>query len=249
MKWFIALFVLLLLAQGYFWQQTHDIIPDMSIVPEVPSETTVKATSFGDEQTFFRMLALQIQTAGDTYGRFTSLKKYDYNRLYLWFRLLDSLDTTSNYVPTMATYYYGQTPNTDDLRYIIDYLVEHSKDRLDVKWWWLTQAVYFSNHKLHNKERAALIAKQLIGAKGVPLWAQQLPAFIYEQQGEFEAAHAIMQGILDNQKDISPGELNFMRYFVEERLHQIERLNQGAAQKEAPEAKETLENYEESSDE
>lgn len=249
MKGFIAIFALLLLAQGYFWQQTHELIPDMSIVPEVPSELTVKATAFGDEQAFFRMLALQIQTAGDTYGRFTSLKQYDYKRLYLWFRLLDTLDATSNYIPTMATYYYGQTPNTDDVRYIIDYLVDHSKDRVSTKWWWLTQAIYLSNHKMHNKERAAQIARLLVGAEGVPVWVQQLPAFIYEQQGEFDAAYKIMQGIMDHHKDLSAGELNFMQYFVEERLQRIKEVSKAAPKPAAPTATQEQNNEDESVEE
>lgn len=240
MKAVIAIFAVLFGAQCYFWDQTHDIIPDMSIVPQVPGEVTVKATSFGDEQTYFRLLALQIQDAGDTFGRFTSLKQYDYKKLYRWFMLLDTLDNTSDYVPSMATYYFGQTPNTDDVKYVVDYLVEHAKGRVETKWWWVTQAIYLSNHKLHNKQRAMAISGMITGVRGIPIWVQQMPAFIFEQAGEMDAAYAIMNSIMEHEKDIKPGEFNFMRYFVQERLQRLDEMqNEKQHQSDQPDSPDT----------
>ncbi len=217
------LLYLFLLAQVGLWTKTEHIIPDMGIVPPVPSPLAVKALAFGDEAFYFRTQALKIQNAGDTFGRFTALKEYNYEKLYHWFKLLDSLDSKSNFVPAMAAYYYSQTQNTPDVKYVAKYLEEHSEKDLYNKWWWMGQAVYLANNKLNDKDWALSLAKKLASTPrdDIPLWAKQMPAFIYEQRGEEQQALIIIADILNNLDNIKPGEINFMRYFVEERLKQL----------------------------
>ena len=52
----------------------------------------------------------------------------------------------------------------------------------------------------------------------MPMWARQMPAFIHEQLGERESAKKIIADIMDNFDDFAPGEINFMEYFLRERL-------------------------------
>lgn len=210
------------LAQVAFWNTSRQILPDMAIVPDVPSREVVKALSLGDEQFYFRVLALDIQNAGDTYGRFTPLKNYDYNKLSLWFHLLDTLDNRSVYIPSLATYYYAQTQNVPDVRYIVDYLYDYAKDDPEKKWWWLIQAIYLANHKLEDKDLALKVGAPLIDTKTTPLWARHFTAFIYEQKGEPEMALYVMEHVMEGveSKKLSREDFNFMKYFIEERLKQ-----------------------------
>ena len=210
----------LFLCQVGYWVQSRHVLPDMSIVPDVPGREVVKALSLGDEQFYFRYLALIIQNAGDTYGRFTPLREYNYDKLSKWFHLLDMLDDTSDYIPSLASYYYSQTQNTPDVRYIVDYLRAHAEWRPEQKWWWIIQAVYLANHKLKDKDLALDIAKPLMDAKNIPLWARQFPAFIYEQRGETEQALFVMQHVLEGYENatLSREDFNFMKYFIEERI-------------------------------
>lgn len=210
--------------QGAFWQHTHGIKPELGIVPDVPGVATAKALAFGDEEALFRLFGLQLQVAGDTFGRFTALYKYDYKKLGMWFALLDALNNTSDYIPVMASYYYSQTQHAQDVRYVVDYLYRHSAHRVQKKWWWLTQAVYLASYKLRDKDLALAMAKPLEESKDIPLWAQQLPAFVHEQRGEMAAAKDIIDKIMQRAEHIPPGELNFMRYFVEERLKHLDTL-------------------------
>lgn len=223
---FILLAACFFALQGAFWYETHEILPDMTIVPDVPGEETVKALSLGDEQFFFRLLGLQLQNSGDTFGRFTALKKYDYHKLYHWFRLLDKLDARSSYIPSMAAHYFSQTQKREDVKYVVDYLVEHSAERPEEKWFWLVQAIYLANHKLENRQLAIQIAKHLEGDYDIPIWARQMPVFMYEQSGEAEAALGVLLAILTNAKDLDRGELNFMQHLVEERLGKPEEAAQ-----------------------
>jgi hypothetical protein len=213
----LAIFIL----QICFWYNTKHIKPEMIIVPKAPTEKTINLLSLGDKQFFFRYLGFKIQNAGDSWGRFTALKNYDYQELIKWFYLLNDLDKTSNYPPTMAAYYYGQTQNANDTIYIIDYLYNHAKTDLRNKWWWLVQAVYLANHRLKDKQLALKIAYTLNSVPkdvDMPLWARQMPAFIHEQLGENQAAKKIILEILKGFDNLSAKEKNFMHHFIVERL-------------------------------
>lgn len=215
---------LALLAQIVFWFYTKEIKPEMEVVPPVPGETEVQALSFGDTQFYFRVLTFQIQNYGDTFGRFTALKNYDYHKLSMWFYLLDSLDRESNSIPAIASYYYSQTQHTPDVRYVIDYLVDHSEHDLQKNWWWMAQAVYLANHRLNDKKLALKLAYKLAATPGeIPLWARQMPAFIHEELGEKEEALAIIMGIAKDIDKLEPGEINFMNYFIKDRLGYLEK--------------------------
>jgi hypothetical protein len=218
---FHLLLVVVLACQVVFWQSTKEIHPDLGIVPEVPGKQVVEALSFGDKQFYFRVLAHTIQNAGDTYGRFTSLRYYDFSKLYLWFTLLDTLDARSDMIPSMATYYFSQTQNTADVRYIVDYLYEHASRDVPHKWWWLLQSIYLAMHRLEDKDLALKVAKPMVN-DGVPVWAQQMVAVVHEKRGEMDAAYNIMETIRQNAENIPDKDMNYMVYFVKERLKKLE---------------------------
>lgn len=239
MRWAVGFFVVMLACQAAFWHHTRAIKPEIGIVPDVPGESALRALSFGDEEAFFRLHALSIQNSGDTFGRFTALYKYDYNKLYHWFTLLGKFNNESNYLPSMASYYFSQTQNPSDVKYLVNYLDEYTDGRVKEKWWWVAQGAYLATHRLKDSDRALALASRLSGVRGIPIWAQQLPAFIHEQRGEFGEALAIIEEVVKHPEDYSQGELNFMRHFVEERLNRLDQVKKDfdAAQKEKDEMK------------
>ena len=197
----------------------------MIIVPDVPNERAINILALGDRQFYFRHLAFIIQNAGDSWGRFTALKDYNYPQLLEWFLLLDSLDSQSNFIPSLASYYYAQTQTKSDTIYIVEYLRQHANRNLRTKWWWLVQATYIANHILKDKQLALEIAYELTLVPRdvkMPLWARQMPAFIHEQLGEKDASKEIIINILENFDNLSDGELNFMEYFIRDRLEDEE---------------------------
>jgi hypothetical protein len=224
MRLAITVFTVLLALQVAFWYNTREIRPEMDIVPAVPGERTVHALSFGDTEAFFRLHALGIQNAGDTFGRFTALYKYDFKKLGAWFHLLDTLNNQSNYLPALGSYYFSQSQNPSDVRYIVAYLDQYTRGREKEKWWWVVQASYLAQHKMGDLDLALALAKRLEGIRGIPIWAQQLPAFIHEQRGEFDDAAAIIDGVLKHPEEFNQGELNFMRHFVDERIGRLDKV-------------------------
>ncbi len=204
------------------WQGTRFIKPDLGVVPDVPKDSTVKALSFGDEQFYFRAAAFQIQNAGDTFGRSTSLKDYDYSKLYKWWMILDGLDSKSDFTPSMVSYYYGASrKHKEHMPFVVDYLEQHADKDPAKKWWWYSQAIYHVKHKLKDKERALKIAKKMAAIPEnaqMAIWGWQMEAFILEDMGEYKEACKIILNLLDTHENLKEGEINFMMHFVNERI-------------------------------
>lgn len=202
------------------WEKTKKALPVLGIIPDVPTETQAKIYGLGDEQLYFRYLALKIQNSGDSFGRFTALRDYDYEALSRWFSLLDQLDDKSNFVPAVASYYYSNTQNAEDNIYIVDYLESTYERNPQKKWWWLYQAIYIAENKLEDRPRALRMAYKLMNEEGIkiPRWARQMPVFILERMGEKERALIMIKEFSEKYDDFTQGEVNFMNHFIKNRL-------------------------------
>lgn len=217
------LLAVFLALQGAFWWDTRALRPATDVVPTPPGKSTLHALSFGDDEFYFRMNAMYLQNFGDTFGRTISLRYYDYTKLYQWLVLLDSLNSRSNMLPSMATYYFSQTQNASDVHYLTSYLKAHATRDIAHKWWWLLQGIYLAMYKLNDMDVALRMAQPMVDPS-VPVWAQQMVAVVHEKRGEMEDALRIMETIRHNAADLSDQDLRYMRYFVEERLGKLNLL-------------------------
>ncbi len=214
---FLFLFVCL---QVFGWTYTEKHTPSLGILDAVPTLNEARIAALGDEQFYFRYLALNLQNSGDSFGRFTALKNYDYKLLQKWMVLLDELDYKSNFVPSIASYYYSNTQKVEDNIYIVDYLEKHYDKLPKYKWWWLAMAVNIAEFKLKDSNLALRLAFKLSNTKDahMPRWAQQMPAILYAKLGEKELALEVLSDIANRYDDYSQGEINYMNNFIKERL-------------------------------
>jgi len=189
-------------------------------VPSPPPAALAPLLALGDDQLFYRGAAFGLQNMGDGGGRATPLAHYDYGRLEAWLRLLDELDPQADYAPTLAGYYFGQSPVPDDLRRIVAYLRTIGARDPARHWRWLAHAVYLARHRLHDVALALAVARHLAGLAGTeaPLWVRQMPAFVLADVGEREAARDLLETILATDRNLSAGEIVFMRHFIDQRL-------------------------------
>ncbi len=222
------LLIALTLMQSVFWYHTHSRLPDMTVVPTPPGKPALDVMSFGDSEFLFRSMAFIMGNAGDTFGRTTPLYKYDMEKVRQWFTLLDHYNAKSNLLPSLAAYYYSQTQNHRDVRYMVMYLKDHAMRDISSKWWWLVQATYLSLHRVDDTMLALEVSSPLTQAKGVPISMQQLPAIVHEKRGEFGDAMYIMEGLLNSTQDIPEEELRYMNYFIEERIQKLDELDEKA---------------------
>jgi hypothetical protein len=237
---YIFFFTLFLGVQLAFWHQTTSRRPDMSIMPTPLSPKMLDVLSFGDKEFMFRLMGFQVSNAGDTFGRTTRLIDYDITPVVAWLDLLDTLNPVSDVSPFMAAYYFGQSQNISHIRPVVTYLERHSARDLVKKWWWRIQAAYLATHRLEDKPYALKLTLPLAKINTIPLWAQQYPAFVYEQQGEMTEALHIIESVVKSAKEIPEGELGFMRAFVENRIKRLDQINPEVAKKLIPKEKATL---------
>jgi hypothetical protein len=189
-------------------------------VPSPPPAALAPLLTLGDDQLFYRGAAFGLQNMGDRGGRAMPLAHYDYGRLEGWLHLLDRLDRQADYAPTLAGYYFGQSPVADDLRRIVAYLTAVGARDPVRHWRWLAHAVYLARHRLHDVGLALAVARHLAGLAGneAPLWVRQMPAFVLADVGEREAARDLLETILATDRSLSAGEIVFMRHFIDQRL-------------------------------
>jgi hypothetical protein len=210
-------FTIILAANIALWSKTHTMQATWANVPFAPSSRSATMAALGDKQFAFRLYAMLLQNFGDVGGRTTSLKDYNYENVASWLMLEDELDPRSNLPPMLAAYYFGATPDTQDLAPVIKYLETAGQRPYDQKWRWLAQAVYlerFKHKDMKNAERLAdLLAAQY--KAGMPGWVLQMPAFVRMQTGDKQAAYSILINILKSDAEhLDPAEVFFMKDYI-----------------------------------
>lgn len=213
--------VLLLLAviagQGVFSWSIRELRPTMGILPDLPQERAAKALAFGDEQFLYRYWALNLQNAGDNGGRVTPLKNYDYAKVAAWLALLDRLDLNTYWTVAMANGYFGQTQNTADVRYIVEYIQGHVAQQPEAKWPWLVNAVYLSRHRLKSDWLALDAARQLATYDYPDMNAAslQMPALVLDDLGQFHKAVDEIESLRERRgTEFSFAEHRWMQDFI-----------------------------------
>lgn len=190
--------------------------------PPVPSENAALAFALGDKQMAYRSFGIMLQNVGNTGGRTLPLNSYDFETLSKWFWLEDELDATSNYVPILAAYYFGGTPDTDQLDPIIEYLGTIGQRSEGQKWRWLAHAVYLARFKQNDLDKALELSYVLASMKDrvdLPQWASHMPAFIMAQKGDKQAALNMLIGILKQDAEkMHPNEVNFTVSYICEKV-------------------------------
>jgi hypothetical protein len=223
-KQHIMLALLLLGLQAGFWWKSYGRLPNLGVVPELASPSEMQLLAFGDNELYYRIMSFRMNNIGDTFGRFTPLKNYNLEKLYHWFTRLDMFDNRSGSLATLSANYFSQTQDAPQVIHMVNYLYEHSKDRPQEKWWWLTQATYLAMHKLKDNDLALKVASPLEGVENIPQWAQEMPAIVHEKRGEMEDAYLIMKNLLKDKEKFTQSELNYMKYFMEERVHKLDEV-------------------------
>ena len=127
---------------------------------------------------------------------------------------------TSEFLPVLVGYYYSQSQNPNDVRVVISFLAHIAIRDPERNWRWMAHAIYLARHRVKDMNLALSLAYRMAAIKGagIPVWAQQMPAFVLADVGEKEAARDLMEAIMDSEKNLDPAERDFMRNFIENRL-------------------------------
>lgn len=201
-------------ANFFLWLSVRDVQAKWLNVPPVPSKENAAGSGLGDDQFAYRNIALMLQNLGDSGGRSTPLKQYDYNELGAWFSLADHLDPQSNFVPFLAAYYFGGVENAPEkLPPVISYLEHVGQRGANEKWRWLAQAVHLARYKYNDMDWALLLAQKLssLNIANMPVWAKNMNVLVMSARGEKESAYEMLMQILQTEGDnLHPTEVIFM---------------------------------------
>lgn len=211
------------LALGFvFWLGSSDLYAKWEGVPPVPTREGAIMMALGDPEFAYRLDAIELQNLGDSGGRLTPIKDYEYDKLGKWFWLLHGLDPASDHVPMLAAYYFGGTRVPKDVKVVVDYLSIVGQNPVGSKWRWLAQAVFLARHRLNNADLALDLAYKLSKMQLVddtmPAWARQMPAFVLMEKGDREDAKKLVENLLYSSLHFHPNEVNFMAAYLTEEL-------------------------------
>lgn len=186
-----------------FWFHVRYMQASWDNVPPPPDKKFAAVYGLGDTSFSYRLNGVMLQNMGDVGGRTTSLKDYDYNRLTKWFFLQDSLDPLSNYVPYLATFYFGAVQEPEKFRPVLEYLKEVGMRPYGEKWRWLVYAIQMAKNNMGDKDKALELAYILssINYDDTPAWVEQMPAFVLTDKGKKKEAYALMLEILKTSAD------------------------------------------------
>ncbi|MBI1328164.1 MAG: hypothetical protein GC136_11070 [Alphaproteobacteria bacterium] len=221
--WFMCLLVIL---QLLLWPHVRSVETRWLNIPDAPSEEFLMLSFLGDREMAYRTMGMTLQNMGDLDGHVTPIKDYDFEHLQNWFFLLDRFNSTSNFIPYLASFYFGATQNPAQLDYVIPYLRQAAQaDAGFEKWRWLVQAMFLARHRQHDMEKALKLADELAARNDpdAPIWTKQMRAFIKADMGEKEAAYDIIIGMLKeaaeaHNKNVDPAEIFFMKDYICNRL-------------------------------
>jgi hypothetical protein len=216
-----GLLVLAILAELFLWLSVRETQARWANVPPIPSEAGITAFTLGDKQFAYRIVGVMLQNFGDTGGRSTAFKEYDYEELTRWMFLADSLDPVSNYAPYLAAYYFGAIPEAEKFRPMLEYLRTVGLRSDKEKWRWLWQAVFISRFGMRDFDKALELANELAAHPNpdIPSWARQMPAFVLTDKGDKQAALAVMVELLKTDANkMEPAEVNSILHYICDRL-------------------------------
>ncbi len=223
------LLMVALICNVMFWFSVREVRSRWINVPPAPDIKYADSYGLGDSSFAYRLNGLMIQNLGDTGGRYTSLKDYNYDALTKWFYLQDYLDPHSDFVPYLAAFYFGGVQEPEMFRPVLDYLSEVGSRPEGQKWRWLAQGVYLARFKLKDLDKSLELAHVLANAgnENAPSWVRNMPAFIMTAQGEKQAAYALLLEILKTTaEDLHPNEVNAMKAYICERTLSVEEAAQ-----------------------
>lgn len=218
----VAVLVMLVACTGLM-MQTFNMKDQWAGVSPAPSREAALFYGLGDEELSYRQIGLILQNAGDTGGRMTSLLDYNYAHVRDWLWLADSLGPRSNYVPSMAAFYFGASKEKDQLKELVDYLVHAgTTPGLGERWRWLAHAIYIVRFQLHDAPRALELAQRLavISDPDMPEWTRTMPAYVMSKMGDKKAARDLMLTLLATNKSMDRADINQTCWYVEENLRE-----------------------------
>lgn len=174
--------------------------------------SVAKILSFGDNELASKFLVLRIQAFDNQPGVSIPFRDLDYFELSDWLNLIVKLDEKSEYPHFLMSKIYSQVVDVNRQYIAVEWVRKQFANRPNERWEWMVHITTFVKHFLHNDELALAYASELRAKTDphkVPSWVRQIELFFIENDGQFEAAAAILAKQLESGYITEPHEFAF----------------------------------------
>jgi hypothetical protein len=189
-----------------------------SDLPPAPPVQMLKLAAFGEPQALAKLMMIYLQAYDYRADNKIPFQKLDYVVLTQWLHAMLVLDPDAQYPLFAASRIYADIPDKARTRIMLDFIYREFAADPDHRWPSLATAAQLAKHQLKDLPLAltyaTAIAAQARGP-GVPAWAQQMRIFLLEDMNEFEAAKAMIAGLVRNGNIHDPAELRFLQQTLE----------------------------------
>ena len=190
-------------------------------LPAPPSDQVLRLVALGEPMVLGQLLTLWLQAFDNQPGISIPFVQLDYDRVEAWLDRLLNLDPKAQYPLMMASQLYGQIPDLDKDRKMLEFVYRRFLEDPNLRWQWLGHAAIMAKHRLKDTRLALHYAQALatrVTDPKVPSWARQMRIFLLEDLGEVETAKILLGGLL------ASGQIpdDHVKHFLIERLNALQ---------------------------
>jgi hypothetical protein len=189
----------------------------LEVLAPPPGALARTAATAGDNQFIYRVWAFDLQNAGDTGGRATSMRNYNYDFVLGWLETLQALDPRAHQHAFLAGNYFSLSQKKDDVRRIVAFLAGDAALYPAEKWAWMARAVEISASRLKDTEYALALSQRLsaFDLPSAPFNTLILPAIFLEKLGSYNEARQAIENVLnDRAGTLEQADLNWAQDFL-----------------------------------
>ncbi|MFN0163339.1 MAG: hypothetical protein ACKVQQ_19095 [Burkholderiales bacterium] len=178
-----------------------------------PSAAAIRLASLGDPLPIAKALNLILQAHDNQPGKSIPFAELDYPMLIRWLTRILEIDPRGPYPLFAASRLYGEVPDADRQRLMLDFVYEEFKRNPDLHWAALAHAAHVARHRLRDLERTRIYAKSLreeTSADRVPAWARQMEILLLADLDETTAARVLLGAMIESGGVRDATELRFL---------------------------------------
>ena len=171
----------------------------------------------GSDQLLSYLLTMRLQLHDNQAGKHIRYSQIDYELLVRWLDQIYQLNPASEYPIMLASRVYSQTRDKGRLRIILDYIDRTFMLDPQLHWRHLAEATVVAKHQLGDLSLALEMAQKLADQPSsvvMPAWARDIHLILLGDLSEYEAAIAIIGGLLESDAANDPDE----KLFLQEKL-------------------------------
>jgi len=178
-----------------------------------PGVHAITGASLGDPLAAAKLMNLVLQAHDNQPGIPVPFMRLDYLQLQRWLDRILELDPTGPYPLMAASRLYGEVPDRQRQRMMLDFVHEKFHADPNRRWPALAHAAHVARHGLKDmalaRAYAASLRREATGP-AVPGWVKQMEILLLADMDETAAARILLGALLDSGQITDPAEARFL---------------------------------------